>query len=301
MRFSIVSRFNRHGLYWVAPALPLWILLICPRSQAQDLNSSHWNTLSAEEKASGWKLLFDGKTTSEWRGFRRSSFPQQCWTVAQEMLTRVKSEGDQGKDCGDIITVEQYDNFDLKLEWKVEPGGNSGVKYFILEERPSSWEQAYLDQYRISLQKSGRSETGDLTRERWKYRAMGFELQLIDDLKNADALKDPSRTTGALYDLIAPIQPSTLQMTQFNTARIVANGSHVEHWINGVRVVAFETGSSSLQELIVKSKFRNLTGFGEVKRGHIALQDHNSTVSFRNIKICRLAGNNKVSQATKPR
>lgn len=154
------------------------------------------NTLTPEEESAGWSLLFDGKTTRGWRGFRKPDFPSDCWTVSGGALQRIRAAGGKREECGDIVTVEQYDNFEFQLEWKMEPGGNSGVKYLVLEERPASWEQAYFDYHLKSLKKSGRNEPPEkLKPERWKYMAMGFELQLIDDEKNADARVHRNRLT----------------------------------------------------------------------------------------------------------
>jgi len=248
------------------------------------------NVLSAKEKSAGWKLLFDGKSTSGWRGFRTSDFPSECWAVADGILKRVKRDANR-EECGDIVTAQQYDNFEFQLDWKIEPGGNSGIKYLVREDRPAGWEQAYLDYHLLSLKKSGKTEPPEkLKPERWKYMSMSFELQLIDDTRNADARSSPDRITGALYDLMAPSQKSAISLTDFNTARIVVQGKHIEHWINGAKVVQFERESPELQKLIAGSKFRHLDRFGTFANGHIALQDHNSEVWFRNIKIRELNG-----------
>jgi hypothetical protein len=248
------------------------------------------NVLSAKEKADGWKLLFDGKTTSGWRGFRKSDFPTECWAVADGILKRVKQVDKSRDECGDIVTAQQYDNFEFQLEWKIEPGGNSGIKYLVLENRPDNWEQAYLDYHLLSLKKSGKTEPLEkLKPERWKYMSMSFELQLIDDTQNADARSSPDRITGALYDLMAPSQRSVISTTDFNSARIVVRGKYVEHWINGAKVIQFERESPDLQKLIAGSKFKHLEKFGTFSKGHVALQDHNSEVWFRNIKIRELS------------
>lgn len=248
------------------------------------------NVLSAKEKASGWKLLFDGKTTSGWRGFRKSDFPAECWAVTDGILKRVTRVANR-EECGDIVTAQQYDNFEFQLDWKIEPEGNSGIKYLVLEDRPANWEQAYLDYHLLSLKKSGKTEPQErLKPERWKYMSMSFELQLIDDAQNADARSSPDRITGALYDLMAPTQRSVVSLTDFNTARVVVRGKHVEHWINGAKVVQFERESPELQKRIVASKFKHLERFGTFAKGYIALQDHNSEVWFRNIKIRELDG-----------
>jgi len=256
--------------------------------------ASNWktvtqNVLSAKEKAAGWKLLFDGKTTSGWRGFRKSDFPTECWAITDGILKRVKQKDPDGVECGDIVTAQQYDNFEFQLDWKIEPGGNSGIKYLVAEDRPANWEQAYLDYHLLSLKKSGKTEPAErLKPERWKYMSMSFELQLIDDAQNADARSSPDRITGALYDLMAPTQRSVVSLTDFNTARIVVQGKHVEHWINGAKVVQFERESPELQKLIAGSKFKHLDKFGTFSKGYLALQDHNSEVWFRNIKIREL-------------
>jgi hypothetical protein len=247
------------------------------------------NVLSAREKAEGWELLFDGKTTSGWRGFRKSGFPTECWAITDGILKRVKQKDPHGEECGDIVTAQQYDNFEFQLDWKIEPGGNSGIKYLVVEDRPANWEQAYLDYHLQSLKKSGETEPAErLKPERWKYMSMSFELQLIDDMGNEDGRSSADRITGALYDLMAPSQRSVVSLTDFNTARVVVRGKHVEHWINGAKVVQFERESPELQKLIAASKFKHLDKFGTFAKGHIALQDHNSEVWFRNIKVREL-------------
>jgi hypothetical protein len=253
-------------------------------------SSAQLNGLRETDKAAGWRLLFDGKTTAGWRGFRKADFPHECWRVEEGALKRIKQSGAAQEECGDIVTVDQFDNFEFQLQWKIEAGGNSGVKYLVREDRPPTWEQAYLDYHMESLKKAGRTEPPEkLKPERWKHSAMGFELQLIDDQKNADARGSSSHITGALYDLIPPTERSTVSLTDFNTARIVVRGKHVEHWINGVKVLEFENRGPQLQARIAASKFQHLPGFGSTTKGHIALQDHNSEVLFRNIKIRQIS------------
>lgn len=258
------------------------------------------NRLSSAETAAGWTLLFDGKSTAGWRGFRKAGFPHECWSVEAGVFKRIKQSGTRGEECGDVVTVEQFDNFEFQLEWKIEPGGNSGVKYLVREDRPSSWEQAYLDYHTENLKKSGRTEPPEkLTPDRWKYSAMGFELQLIDDQKNSDARSSSDRITGALYDLFPPSQPSEISLAGFNTARIVVRGGSVEHWINRVKVLKFDRRGPLLQERIAASKFKHLEGFGSSAKGHIVLQDHNSEVSFRNIRVRRLHDPGTISRGIK--
>lgn len=219
------------------------------------------NTLTPAEKAAGWKLLFDGKTTNGWRGFRREKFPDEGWAIEDGAIKHVAGTGEQSQNGGDIITAGQYDHFELQLEWRMSPGGNSGIKYLIAED----------------MVKSGHS-------------GLGFEMQVLDDDRHPDAKKgkDGNRTAGALYDLIAPQNKALRPVGQWNQVRLIIQGDHVEHWLNGAKVVEYELGSSKLKALIAESKYKDIPGFGEVRKGHILLQDHGHEVWFRNIKIREL-------------
>lgn len=213
------------------------------------------NVLSAAERAAGWQLLFDGTTTNGWRGFHSATFPDHGWAVADGCL---KTTG-QGPSGGDIITTNEYDNFELSVDWKIGPGGNTGVKYLVSED----------------LVKTGRS-------------GVGFEDQIIDDDLNPDAKagRDGDRAAGGLYDLIAPVATKVLHpVGQWNHTRVVVRAPHVEQWLNGGKVLEFEMGSPDFKARIAASKFRNTPGFGEVTKGHILLQAHGAEVWFRNIKI----------------
>jgi hypothetical protein len=219
-------------------------------------NQEAMNKLTAEEQAAGWRLLFDGQSTTGWRGFKRDAFPANGWVVEEGLLKRKPTKGEPKP--GDIITVDQFDNFELSLEWRLTPAGNSGVKYLIDE----------------SLVKDG-------------HGGLGFEMQILDDDKHPDAKKgkDGNRTAGALYDLIPPRAKAARPVGEWNVARLVVNGNHVEHWLNGVKVVEFERGSPELKALIAESKYKVNPGFGDPARGHILLQDHNDEVAYRNIKV----------------
>lgn len=208
------------------------------------------NTLTPRERAEDWRLLFDGKTTEGWRGFHRRDFPARGWAVEDGCLAhRARGGG------GDIITAEQFASFDLRLEWRIAPGSNSGLKYFVTEDLP---------------------RTG---------AALAFEFQLIDDERHPDARRGVTHSTGALYDLIAPGKKSLRPAGEWNEARLLARGRHVEHWLNGAKVVEFERGSERLKTLIAGSKYKGIRGFGEAERGHLLLQDHGDAVWFRNLKI----------------
>jgi hypothetical protein len=219
------------------------------------------NTLTPAEKAAGWKLLFDGKTWNGWRGFRRDKVPDEGWAIEDGTIKHLAGKGEQSQQGGDLITVGKYDNFELQLEWRVSPGANSGIKYLIDE----------------SMVKSG-------------YSGLGFEMQILDDEGHPDAKagKNGNRTASALYDLIAPTNKRLNAVGEWNQIRLIVQGNHVEHWLNGAKVVEFELGSPQLRALIADSKYKNIPRFGEVRKGHILLQDHGSEVWFRNIKLREL-------------
>lgn len=203
------------------------------------------NTLSAAERADGWKLLFDGSSTAGWRGFRMKGMPSG-WEAKDGALTRVSQ-------AADIITVEQYASFELILEWKISPKGNSGIMYRVTEADSSTYET-------------------------------GPEYQVLDDEGHRDGL---SRLTaaGAVYGLYPAPEGLVRPVGEWNQARIVVNGSDVEHWLNGTQVAHYVLGSAEWAELVAKSKFRQWPGYGKAKTGHIALQDHGDWVAYRNVKI----------------
>jgi hypothetical protein len=234
------------------PILAMATVLICACGASGQVTV---NTLSPEETAIGWKLLFDGQTTAGWRGYARTNFPAHGWVVEDGCLKDEGSAGRQSAGGGDLVTVEKFDDFDLKFDWRICPGGNRGVKYFVHEG------------------KTGKN-------------GVGCEYQLLDDSKNEDSANGANHQAGALYALIAPNDAKHLEpVGQFNRSEIIVRGNHVEHWLNGARIVEFEAGSPELKEAIAKSKFRNTPGFGEKMTTLLLLQDHGSAVWFRNIKI----------------
>jgi hypothetical protein len=225
-------------------------------------NAAPLNTLTKEEKAAGWKLLFDGQTTKGWRGFHSQEFPSGAWVVEGGVLKKVKGRGELGHAGGDIITLDQYENFEFAIEWRLTEGANSGIKYLVVE----------------SLPPTGRS-------------GVSFEYQVLDDLKHPDAKAGiaGNRTAGSLYDIIPAASDKPLKpVGEWNQTRIVKKGNHVEHWLNGAKVVEYELGSPALQAAIARSKFKDTPAFGKARKGHVLIQDHGDEVWYRNVKIREL-------------
>ena len=203
------------------------------------------NTLTPAERTGGWRLLFDGRTTEGWRGYRKSTAPDG-WKVIDGTLTRVA-------EAGDIVSRQEFANFELALEWKISKGGNSGIMYRVTEAADASYES-------------------------------GPEMQVLDDAAHPDG-RSPLTSAGAAYALY-PAPPGVAKPAgEWNAVRIVVNGNHVEHWLNGVRLLAYELGSPEWEAKVKASKFHEWPGYGRAKQGFIALQDHDSQVSYRNIKI----------------
>jgi type 1 glutamine amidotransferase len=209
------------------------------------------NRLTNEEQSLGWKLLFDGRSTANFRGFKKESFPKEGWIVNDGTLCHVSGQGG-----GDIITTDQYENFEFTCEWKVASGGNSGIMYRCTEEREYPWQT-------------------------------GPELQILDDLGHADGKNEKMRA-GTLYGLFPCAFDAARPAGEWNETRIVANGSKIEHWLNGFKVVEYDLKNDDYKNRVAQSKFASMPDFGKPPRGHIALQDHGDEVCFRNIKIRRL-------------
>ena len=212
------------------------------------------NTLTKAEADAGWRLLFDGKTTTGWRGFKKAGFPERGWAVADGCLKKVATGTGDSLGSGDIVTTDTFGDFDLRFEWRISKGGNSGVKYLVTEERSGP---------------------------------IAHEYQVLDDAGHPDAKVGTHRQSAAFYDVLAP-SPEAKRLKpvgEFNEARVLVRGSHVEHWLNGKKVLEYELGSPALKAAIAKSKFKDVAGFGTKLEGRILLQDHGDEVCYRNVKV----------------
>jgi hypothetical protein len=210
------------------------------------------NTLTPAEKTAGWQLLFDGKSFNGWRTYNKKETAVTGWEVVDGTLHSIaKVKGDQ------IITEKKFNDYELTWEWKVPPGGNNGVKYFVTESRPKS---------------------------------PGHEYQMIDDAKHPDAQRGGGlHQTASFYDVLPPAADKPLKPAgEWNHSKLVVRGKTVEHWLNGKNVLTYELGSDAVKAGIAKSKFKNDAGFGDKITGHIMLTYHSDDCWYRNIKLREL-------------
>jgi len=206
--------------------------------------------ISPGEKAKGWVSLFDGKTIKEWKGYRQGISPK--WSVHDGTL---HFNPDSKGDGGDIISVNQYENFELSLEWKIQECGNSGIFWNVVED--AKFERTYHS---------------------------GPEMQVLDNKCHPDA-KIITHRAGDLYDMIETSTVNVKPAMQWNQVMIHSKDSHYIFYQNGEKVVEFTMHTPEWDAMIAKSKFKDLDGFAKAKKGHLALQDHGDKVWFRNIKI----------------
>ena len=198
-----------------------------------------------------WEVLFDGTHTDHWRGYRQDSLPP-AWTIADDGSLYFSGEGG-----GDIVSRQQYEDFELELEWKISEGGNSGIMYRVSEDHDYPWRT-------------------------------GPEMQVLDDAAHPDAGNGPDRMAGANYDMHPPATNAVRPAGEWNQVRIVVDSAHVEHWLNGQKIVEYELWSDEWKARIAESKWIDMPSYGMERGGHIALQDHGDPVWYRNIRIRRL-------------
>jgi len=212
------------------------------------------NTLTEAEKKNGWKLLFDGKSLNGWRAYQNKKM--DSWMAMSGVIHCKGSKEDKSDLRADLITDKQYENFDLSIDWKISPQGNSGIIYLATEQHHAAYET-------------------------------GPEYQVIDDLNFPEKLEDWQKT-GANYAMDPAPTAKPNKVGEWNTTRIVVNKGHVEHWLNGEKIVEYQIGSEKWNKEKATGKWKSAPDYGVAKKGHIALQDHGSEAWFRNIKIKEL-------------
>lgn len=209
------------------------------------------NVLTSEEKAAGWVLLFDGKSTTNFRSFKQKTFPDKGWSVENGVLKHAAGAGG-----GDLITDGEYGDFEFVCDWKMSTGGNSGIIYRSTEDHDYPWQT-------------------------------GPEYQLLDDLNHADG-KNPKTCAGTMYAVAACAHDMLRPVGEWNHARIVAKGTRIEHWLNGVKVVDLDLAGDAFRKAKDESKWKDAKDYASKAKGHIALQDHGDLVEFRDIKVKKL-------------
>lgn len=219
------------------------------------------NTLSPTEIAEGWQLLFNGQDSTGWRGARLDSFPAKGWLIEDGILKVMPADGAESNNGGDIVTTRNYKDFILSVDFKITEGANSGIKYFV-----------------------------DPTLNKGEGSAIGCEFQILDDLRHPDAKLGVkgNRKLGSLYDLIPAPDEKPFDINKFNTATVIVKGNHVEHWLNGEKLLEYDRNNQMWNALVAYSKYRDWPNFGNRIEGNILLQDHGDEVWFKNIKIKEL-------------
>ncbi len=221
------------------------------------------NRLTIDEKKNGWELLWNGMDTQGWKGAKLDAFPDKGWIIENGELTVLSTGGEESTAGGDIVTVQQFGDFELKVDFKLTEGANSGIKYYVdteLNKGPGS--------------------------------SIGLEYQILDDAKHPDAKlgnHEGSRTVASLYDLIqADVNKPINPIDEWNSAYIISKDGHIEHWLNGMKVLEYERLSPEYLKLVSESKYAKWANFGGLEKGQILLQDHGDRVSFKNVKIKQL-------------
>ncbi|RDC62786.1 3-keto-disaccharide hydrolase [Adhaeribacter pallidiroseus] len=213
------------------------------------------NFKTTAQKAGKWIYLFDGKSAAPLRGYMLDGFPTEAWKIEDNALV-----AQTGVPNIDLVTKENFKNFELVLDWKVSEAGNSGVFFHVQED--------------------SRHESGNGNSPNW---LDNFEMQLLDDINFND--KAPIRSAGSLYDLIVPVNKKLKPVGEYNQSRLIVNNKHVEHWLNGAKVVEYEIDSPEMNKLISSSKFKDNPKFAKTTSGRIMLQHHGQKVWLKNIKV----------------
>jgi len=203
-------------------------------------------TLSGQAAQPQWVSLFDGQTIAQWRGYKMATVPDS-WRVEEGAITWTKGA------AVDLVSREQYTNFEFEFDWKVPPGGNSGVMFRVTEELERTYHS-------------------------------GPEFQILHNAGHSDG-KNPMTSAGSNHSLHAPTKDTTKPVGEWNQGRLVVNGNHVEHWLNGEKVVDYDLHSPDWTKRLMASKFKDVPRYGREPRGHIVLQEHGSRVQYKNLRI----------------
>jgi len=226
------------------------------------------NQLTKIEIDNGWELLFNGKTFNGWRGLGRDTVETNHWKVENGEIHKIDSRQvsllptGEKINGGDLMTIDTFDNFELSFEWKIKEAGNSGIKYNVSEELTNFWGS--------------------------EFSALGFEYQILDDGHEMYRELKPHQFTGALYEMYTPENVRINPVGEWNSSRILLNGNHGEHWLNGIKVVEFEFATAEFDSLYQLSKFAKYPGFEKKRKGHIVITNHTDESWYRNIKIRRI-------------
>ncbi len=231
------------------------IILIATGMALYSFNKQKDNTLTEAEKKAGWKLLFDGKTLNGWRMYQNKA--ADCWGAKNGEIYCKGSETDKSDLRADLITKDQYENYELLVDWKIAPGGNSGIMYNVTEEAHAAYET-------------------------------GPEYQLIDDEGYSGGKLEDWQKSGADYAMYPPLAKAAKAPGEWNTTKIVVKGAHREYWLNGVKTAEFEAWTPDWNQRKANGKWKDTPGYGMAKKGYICLQDHGSGVWFKNIKMRKI-------------
>ncbi len=248
----------RMGLLRLVLSCSLLPVLALPAEWCS-VESARFHPLTTEERTAGWVSLFDGSNVSAWRSFHTDMFPTGGWRMEKGTLMHREGDGRGGRDGGDLLTRETYSNFEFAADWCLQPGGNSGIKYLVVESHTPATARG----------------------------AFGLEYQLIDDVAHADAKQDNRKTAG-VYDVAAPGPKKLNAAGQWNHLKVVVREGAVEQWLNGEKVLDFRLDSEQFRDWVAASKYKGDARYGASRSGHIVLQEHGSGVAFRNVKVRRL-------------
>lgn len=255
--------------FFILIAFSVFIIFACNSGNNKKKQTNKYNQLTQKEKTEGWELLFDGKTFNGWRGLGRETVQNDHWKVENGTIHKINNEEvlkATGKeiDGGDLTTIETFDNFELSFEWKIKKDGNSGIKYNVSEE--------------ISTKYGG------------KHSALGFEYQILnDDSEKYKGKLLASQYTAGLYEMYAPKNVKINPIGEYNHSRILLDGNHGEHWLNGIKVLEYEFATAEWDSLFQLSKYHVYPDFEKKRKGHIVITNHSDDSWYRNIKIRRIS------------